>query len=351
MNFSRVISAVLVAVAAPAAVTAATLVVANKSEATVSLVDLGGGRVVATLPTGEAPHEVAVSPDGRTALVTNYGNRGAPGSTLTVIDVAAATVVRTIDLTPYSRPHGVAWLADGRRALVTVEANRALLVVDVPKGAVETAVETRADVSHMVAVTPDGTRAFVANIGSGSITAIDLGARIRLRDVPTGPGAEGVCVTPDGGQVWVTNRAGDSVSVVDAGSLQVVRTLEAAAFPIRAVATPDGAHVLVTCAESSDIAVFSAARKAPVRRVPLPAGTSNGHGRLFGDRFGSSSVPIGIVVSGDGRRAYVAHSNADVISVVDLARWEKVDELHAGKEPDGMAWTPVACTPDSEPAP
>jgi len=350
MNLTRVISAMLAAAVAPGAVTAATLVVANKSEATVSLVDLDGGRVVATLPTGEAPHEVAVSPSGRTALVANYGDRGAPGSTLTVVDVPAATVVRTVDLTPYSRPHGLVWLADGRRALVTAEANRVLLVVDVPKGTVETAVETRADVSHMVAVAPDGSRAFVANIGSGSITAVDLGSRIRLREVPTGPGAEGICVTPDGAQVWVTNRAGDSVSVVDAGSLQVVRTLEAPKFPIRAAATPDGAHVLVTCAESGDIAVFSTARRAPERRVPLPVGTASGQGRLFGDRFGSSSVPIGIVVSGDGRRAYVAHSNSDVISVVDLARWEKLDERRAGKEPDGMAWTPAACAPGREPA-
>jgi len=349
MTASRTLLAAAALALAPLAAPAATLVVANKSEATVSLLDLESGRIVATLPTGDGPHEVAVAPDGRTALVANYGRQGAPGASLTVVDVAAATVVRTVDLTPYARPHGMAWLADGRRALVTAEANRALLVVDVPAGRVETAVETRAEVSHMVAVTPDGRRAFVANIGSGSVTAIDLGSRIRLRDIPTGPGAEGVCVTPDGSQVWVTNRAADTVSVIDAGSLQVVRTLEAPDFPIRAAATPDGSRVLVTCAESGDVAVFSTARRAPERRVPLPAAPGRGDGRLFGDRFGASSVPIGIVVSGDGRRAWVAHSNADVISVVDLTTWEKVGELRAGKEPDGMAWTPVACTPDRLP--
>ena len=51
---------------------AATLVVLNKSEATASLIDLESGRVAATVPTGQAPHEVAVSPDGRLALATNY---------------------------------------------------------------------------------------------------------------------------------------------------------------------------------------------------------------------------------------------------------------------------------------
>jgi DNA-binding beta-propeller fold protein YncE len=92
-----------------------TLVVLNKSDATASLIDLARGTAAATLPTGQAPHEVDVSPDGKLALVANYGTREAPGSTLTVIDVGGARVVRTIDLAPHKRPHGVKWI-DGRRA-------------------------------------------------------------------------------------------------------------------------------------------------------------------------------------------------------------------------------------------
>ena len=61
----------------------ATLVVANKAEATVSLIDLDDGRVAATLATGDGPHEVDVSADGRFALVTNYGRGGQSGNSLT----------------------------------------------------------------------------------------------------------------------------------------------------------------------------------------------------------------------------------------------------------------------------
>jgi DNA-binding beta-propeller fold protein YncE len=106
-----------------------TLVVANKAEATVSLIDLASGEVAATLPTATGPHEVGVSPDGSLALVTNYGNREEPGSSLTLIDVGAAVVVRTLGLPEGSRPHGVAWL-DGGRVAVTCEGLGALLVVD-----------------------------------------------------------------------------------------------------------------------------------------------------------------------------------------------------------------------------
>lgn len=142
------------------------LVVANKAEATASLIDLATGEVVVTLPTGAGPHEVGISPDGRSALITDYGTREAPGSTLTLIEVPGKRVVRTVDLDPYGRPHGVQWLADGRHAVVTAEADRALLKVDTRTGEIVAAVPTDQEISHMVAVTPDGARAFVANIGS-----------------------------------------------------------------------------------------------------------------------------------------------------------------------------------------
>ena len=332
----------LLALLVPALAGAATLVVANKSEATVSLVDLATGAVRATLPTPEGPHEVAISPDGERALVGAYGVRGRPGSALVLVDVPGARVVKTIQLAPYGRPHGIQWLADGRRALVTAEADKALLVVDVEQGTVERALVTGAEVSHMVAATLDGSRAFVANIGFGSVTAFDLASGERLAEVKTGEGAEGIAVTPDGSQLWVTNRAADTVTVLDVRTLEPLANLSAPAFPIRAVATPDGKHVLVTCARSGDIAVFETATRTLARRVPLPAAVTQTEGRLFGDQFGSSSVPIGIVVTPDGARAYVAHSNADLISVVDLATFRKTGELRAGKEPDGMGISPLA---------
>ena len=108
---------------------------ANPDQIEASLIDLAKGSAVATLPTGQAPHEVDVSPDGKLALVANYGTREAPGSTLTVIDVAGARVARTIDLAPHRRPHGVKWI-DGRRAAVTSEESKALLIVDVDAGKV-----------------------------------------------------------------------------------------------------------------------------------------------------------------------------------------------------------------------
>jgi len=124
------LAALLLAVSTPLFVQADTLVVLNKSEATASLIDLETGKVRATLPTDFGPHEAAASPDGRLALVGNYGSRDKPGSTLTVINVPTAKVVKTIDLGEYRRPHGLLFLPDGHRALVTAEDNKVLLEID-----------------------------------------------------------------------------------------------------------------------------------------------------------------------------------------------------------------------------
>lgn len=343
----RTLIAVLAALGASTGAVADTLVVLNKSDATASLIDLARGAAVATLPTGEAPHEVDVSPDGRLALVANYGTRTAPGSTLTLIDVPGARVVRTIALGEHRRPHGVKWL-DGRRAVVTAEASKALLVVDVEEGRVTAAVPTGQEVSHMVALTPDRKRAFVASIGSGTVTAIDLEAAKAAGVVATGKGAEGIEVTPDGNQVWVTNREADTVSVLDAQTLATVATLPSASFPIRARVTPDGAWVLVSNARTGDLAVFDARQRKEARRIKLDAKLRATEGRLM--TFGDSSVPIGVVVHPGGKRAWVAHANADVITVLDLEKWAAAGTLSAGREPDGMAYSALEVTASAAPA-
>jgi YVTN family beta-propeller protein len=326
--------------ASVASAVAGTLVVANKSEATVSLVDTETSEIRATLPTGNAPHEVAVSPNGELALVGNYGTRDEPGSSLTVVDVGAAKVVKTIELAGYTRPHGIVWLDDAF-ALVTAEDNRALIRVNIGSGKVEHEIDTDAEISHMVAVDRKHWLAFVANIGSGSVTVVDLAVGKRLANIPTGEGAEGIAVTPDGRNVWIANRAEDTVSVIAAGSQRSVAKIAAGEFPIRAEATADGRFVLVTNAKGNDLSIFDANEMEEVGRVAFTAVSKGDDGRLFSDRFGSSSVPIGIEVVDDEKRAYVAHANADGISIIDLEQWKVIGTLSAGKEPDGMGYSPL----------
>jgi YVTN family beta-propeller protein len=322
----------------PPAELASTLIVLNKSDASASLIDAETGETLATLPTGAGPHEVAVH--GATAVVCDYGEEE-PGSTLTVLDVEAGEVVRTIDLGRHRRPHGIQFEADGRSVIVTAEDSRSLLRVDVGSGDVIDAWKTGQEVSHMVALAPDGSRAFVANIGSGTVTAIDLLANEVLAQVPTGQQAEGIVVTPDGREVWVGNRAEDTITILDARSLEVEATLSCGQFPIRIATTPDGRYALVSNARSGDVAVFDVEGRRELRRIPMELSAAETEDRLFDD-FGESPVPVGILVRPDGRRAYVANTNADVVTEIDLETWRVARRLVAGRQPDGLGWSTSA---------
>jgi DNA-binding beta-propeller fold protein YncE len=318
---------------------AATLVVANKAEATASLINLESGAVVATLPTGEGPHEVGISPDGQFAMVSNYGRRGSSGNSLTLINIPSAIVVKTIDLGEYLKPHGVEWV-DGNKVAVTVEGNQALIEVDVTQASVTRVIKTDQDISHMVALDPVRNRAYTTNMGSASITVINLESGKRLENIKTGKGAEGLAVSAGEGRIWVTNRDEDTITVLDGNTLELLKTFSSKGFPIRATATAKG-QVLVTRARASELVIYDAASFDEVRTIPFDINSMGSEDRLFGDRFGESSVPIGVVVDSTGERAFVAHANADVITEVDLSSGEILRLLHAGREPDGMGYSPV----------
>ncbi len=316
-----------------------TLIVLNKGEASASLIDITSGREVGRVETGEGPHEVAVHPDGRIAVVADYGTRDRPGRTLSVIDLVDRERIRVVHLGSNTRPHGIAFSEDGSRVVVTTEGSGRLLVFDSGSWELVGSYPTRGRVSHMVALSGDGRRAFVANIGSGSVSVIDLVLEAFEKEIPTGEGAEGIAVSPDGSEVWVSNRGADTISVIDARTLRVVETVACESFPIRVAMTPDGSHVLVSCARSGEVAVFESSTRRQVRRIRMDLRALDSEGRLFGDRFGDSSVPIGILVEPGGSRAYVANTHSDAVAVIDLSSWTLTGLIRAGREPDGMGWS------------
>ena len=330
---------------AVAPATAETLLVVRKTDNALDLVDPGSGLRLASVTLGHAPHEVSVSPDGRRAAVTNYGTREQPGSTLSIVDLVTPREIRRIDLAPHTRPHGVHWYADTRIA-VTAEGSRSLLVVDPDGGSVVTAIETAQDVTHMVAVTADGARAYATNIGSGTTTALDLLAGRKLADVVTGKGSEALALTPDGRGLWVAARAAGVVVVVDTTSLEVVASIPVEGTPIRLAFTPDGRTALVTCAAAGRLVAIDVAsrtvRGGVTVDVPLAPGAAS---RPFAQLAPGSVLPIGLQVGAAGRMSYVAATMGDAVVQYETATLEPVRTITVGGEPDGLATTPVLPQP------
>lgn len=321
-----------------------TLVVLNKSDANVTLHDPKSGEALVTLDVGRGPHEAATSSDGSTVVVCNYGERNG-GHTLSVIDSRERKVTKTIDLVDFHRPHGVLFLPNSDEILVTAETEKKLLIVDVVRGEVMDTIDTDQEASHMVAASPDGRRAYVANIASGSVSILDLEERKRLKNLPTGAGAEGIAVHPKTGFVWVTNRAANTVSVVHPERLEVVEQIECGKFPIRAAFTPDGKKALVSCAMDDEVQIYDSESFELVTRVSMTAPSvedAERAGRLFGADSKAKAMPIGILVEPQGKLAFIANTMADVVTVIEIDSGKVLRRISTGRQPDGMAWIPAA---------
>jgi YVTN family beta-propeller protein len=312
------------------------LVVVNKSDNSLSVLDGATGKLKWTAPVETGPHEAEVLADGKTVAVGDYGRTNAPGHMVSIIELATGKIVGRIDLGAGARAHGLAALKDGR-LLVTAEGKKELVIVDPKSAKVLKRMPTGHALSHMVAASPDGKRAYVSSLKDGLVTVIDIPGGV-VGDVPTGKGAEGLDVTPDGREVWVVNREADTISVIDAKTLKVAATINAAAFPIRVKITPDGKRAVVAFAESGDVGVFDVATRTEVKRIPVGREAVAASGaRVFQGKFGASPTPVGVLITADGKRAFVSATHADVVVVIDLENLKVLDAWAAGKEPDGLA--------------
>jgi DNA-binding beta-propeller fold protein YncE len=318
------------------------LVVANQQGASATVVNARTMQTIATLPVGTGPHEVAVSPDGRWAVVSVYGDRGAPGHSLAVIDLAGAPAVsRTIELGQYTRPHGVAIVLGGRQLAVTSEATQKLVIVDFASGRVDTALATNARGSHMVAVRRDGRRAWTANIQDGNVTEFDLELRRTGRTFPAASMDEGIAASPAGSQVWVGSNDQHVVTVIDAASTNKVATLEGFGFPYRIGISRSGRVAVVNDPVSNRIWVF----EAPTRKrlVEIDLAKIDGIRAPAGGQPGQEGAgPEGVAFDPIADMAYVTLHGTNQVVAVDLAQLKVVGFGPVGAGPDGIAFSQLA---------
>lgn len=305
-----------------------TVVAANMDAASASVVDVATGRALATIPTVPGPHEVAISGDGRWAVVSGYGNRQAIGSSLLVIDVTGAAAPRTIELGSYLRPHGMRFLPGDKQLVVTSEATKNVLLVDFAAGRVDTAISTGQPATHMVVTSADGRFAFTTNISAGSVSRIDLARRRLDTTFVVGARIEGIGISPDGREVWVAGNESHLVYVLDAARGTILDTLGGFGFPYRIGFTPDGKTAVVSDPGAEKVQLIDVATRKP-RAVIDMSGAA-----LVASGGGPS--PQGVTISKDGATAYVTLKAAGRVAVIDIATARVLTTLTVGGGSDGI---------------
>lgn len=295
------------------------LLVLNKEDATLAIVDPASGKVVGRVATGVGPHEVAT--DGKLAFVGNYGTGPAPGTTLSVIDLAAQKEIHRVDLGPLRRPHGVA-CAEGK-AYFTAEFNKLIARYDPATNQIDWLLGTGQNTTHMVLLSSDLSKIFTSNIGSNSISIFERGGGGNWNQtaVAVGKGPEAVDLSPDGREIWTAHSQDGGVSVIDVAAKKVVDTMNLGTKRSnRLKFTPDGRRVLITDLDAGELLILDAQTHKEIKRMKL------------------GKNPEGILMVPDGSRAYIAVNGDNTIAVLDLKTWEITGHLNTGTGPDGMAW-------------
>ncbi|HMO74158.1 MAG TPA: YncE family protein [Sphingopyxis sp.] len=312
---AAILSALLLA-ATPAS--AQTLLVGNKGEDTLSLIALSSGEELARLPTGRMPHEIAISPDGMQAAVVAYG-----GTSIDVFDIAGRTKVRTIDISPNARPHGLVWLSDGR-LVATAEGSKSVAVV-APDGNV-TSIATDQEGTHMIVVAPDNRTAYTANIGSGTVSVLDLDAGTKLRDIEVGGRPEGLALAKGGRELWVGDLSAPRVSVWDVATDERIAERPVDPVAIRVLASPDGRLIATSNIAAGTVSLFDAETRAQVRTIAVSGEQTKGQ--------------VTLLFSADSKRLYAAETGHDKVVEIDVASGEVLRRIAAGKNGDGLAIAP-----------
>ena len=300
----------------PAAAAGPVLLVGNKGENTVSFVSLATGKELGKSPTGVAPHEIAISPDGRQAAVVAYGAR-----TIDLFDIASRARLKTIDLSPNEGPHGLLWLGDGR-LVVTTERSRTLAIADPASGKLMRSIAT-GQRGHMVAVSSDAGRAYTANIPDGTVSVIDLKAGTKLRDLAVGGEPEGIALSGDDRTLWVGDLAGARVQVYDTTSFEKLGEVATGPVPIRVLTSPDGRWIVTSNLGNGSLTIIDSATRQRVRDVAVSGSEAAGQ--------------VTILFGPDGSKIYAAETGRDTIAEVDLASGKVLRRLPAGKNGDGLA--------------
>src|ERR1017187_373537 len=320
------------------------LLVLEKEQNTLVIVDPASLTIVARVPVGNNPHEVAVSDDGKTAYISNYG-----GATIAVVDLTTQKPLAPIDLGALRAPHGLVFA--GGKLYFTAEGAKVVGRYDPSTQKIDWVVGTGQNRTHMVIVSKDLKTVFTSNVSSATVSIIEQGAGQgpgpgggpggpggrggpggpppggrggapdwNIANIPVGRGSEGFDLSPDGKELWVANAQDKTISIIEVSSKKVMQTIPSTGSANRLKITLDGKYVLVSDLSGNDLLVVDAATRKEYRRITLPASSE------------------GLLMAPDGSHVYTTLNSRDAVAVIDLKTMTVVGEVKTGRGPDGLAW-------------
>jgi len=180
----------------------------NGDPATVKVIDVTNNLIVATIPVGINPNDIAIDPVTGKAYVTN-GN--SLSKSVSVIDTSTNTVIKTIPMP--NEPKGVV-IAGGRAYVSNIGVNfpiGTVEVIDIPSDLIIASIPVGRDTVGIAAVSGF---VFVANQSSNTVSVIDAASNAVIGTLTVGVNPTGVAVDPATNKVYVTNQSDKTISIL-----------------------------------------------------------------------------------------------------------------------------------------
>jgi len=318
---------VLVSLIAPTApAQQSRLLVAQKGEQSLAIVDPVAGTVLASVPEGGTTgHEVIASPDGRLAYVPIYGDSGVGkpgtnGTTLVVIDIAAQKIIGSLDFGHGVRPHMPIFGPKDGMLYVTTELDHSISVIDPKTLKIVGSISTGQSESHMLALSHDGQRGYTANVGPGTVSVLDIPNRKLLTIIPISNNTQRISIAPDDKWVFTADQTQPRLAAIDTRTNQIAHWVALPGIAYGTAPTLDGKFLLVTIPTLNKLAIVDIAAMKIVRSIDTPAD------------------PEEVLAQPGNKSAWISSVASHTESQLDLATWQITQKIETGKGTDGIAW-------------
>ena len=302
------------------------LFVANQGDHTALVVDLDARKVVNKIGVDINGHEVAVAPSHHLGYVPIYGNSGVgkpgtDGSSIHVVDLHEGRDIQIINLGKPVRPHCAKFAPDGM-LYVSAELANALYVVDPSTGKVADEVPTGAAESHMFVLSPDGHRAYTANVGPGSVSVLDLQKRSVIAVIPVAKTVQRISISTDGRYVFTHDQTAPRIAVIDTATNKLARWIDLPAKVYSSAPTPDG-KLLIANAPSGKLFVIDLSTEKAIGDYLIPAAIGE------------------IAIDARSDHAYITCPQKGTIEFFDLRGGKLESPMVLTQGVDGIEWFPA----------
>ena len=301
------------------------LLVANKGDQTLGIFDPAGSQIATVAEGGITGHEVIASPDGKLAFVPIYGNSGVgkpgtDGKNIVVIDIASRKVVGNIEFAHGVRPHCPVFSPKDGLLYVTTELDDSVTVIDPHTLKILATIPTARPESHMLAITHDGHYGYTANVGSGTVSVLDMEKHKTLDVIQVAPVVQRISVSVDDRLVFTSDQTKPQLAVIDTRTRKVSSWIPLPAEGYGTAATPDGNWLVIAMPSANQVAALNLKTMKVEHTVDVPA------------------APQEVLIRPDGGVAYVSCDSSHKVAEIRTSDWTVARLIDAGSGTDGLAW-------------